>query len=317
LLCSPAGNDLLYDDALIEQGRNFCNKIWNALRLVKGWPVDDSLAQPEANRVSVGWFNSAFNAALQNINALYDDYRLSEALMAVYKLVWDDFCSWFLEMVKPAYQQPIDRVTLEAVVEYFDKLLKVLHPFMPFITEEAWHILAERGEGESLMMCRQPGAESYDPEIIAKFGFAEEVIMAVRNVRKEKNIPQKEAIRLFIRKNNREKPDVTYDPVVEKLCNLSELGYVEEKVEDSLSFVVGTTEFFIPLKGKIDVTEEIKKLEEELAYMNGFLQTVLRKLSNEKFVNNAPEAVVASERKKQSDAEARIRVLEQQINGLK
>ena len=316
LLCSPAGNDLLYDDALIEQGRNFCNKIWNALRLVKGWPVDDDIEQPDVNKVSVEWFESTFNAALQNINALYDDYRLSEALMAAYKLVWDDFCSWFLEMIKPAYQQPIDRPTILAVTALLEKLLKVLHPFMPFITEEIWQLLDERGEGESIMLSRQPIAGAWNQDLITKFSFAEEVIMSIRNVRKEKNIPQKEAIRLFIRKNNNDTPDTTFDNLVSKLCNISELAYVDDKVDGSVSFVSGSTEFFIPLTGKIDVDEELAKLKEELAYTTGFLGKVMQKLGNDSFVKNAPSAVVDSERKKQEDAEARIRVLEEQIRGL-
>jgi valyl-tRNA synthetase len=317
LLCSPAGNDLLYDDALIEQGRNFCNKLWNAMRLVKGWPVDDALIQPEVNKISVQWFDSTFNASLLNINALYDDYRLSEALMTTYKLVWDDFCSWFLEMIKPAYQQPIDRATYTAVTGFFEKLLKVLHPFMPFLTEEIWHILAERGIGESIMLSSQPVPAGYDQALIDKFVFAEAVIMAIRNVRKEKNIPQKEAIRLFIRKNNNEVPDTSFDSLIAKLCNISELEYVFEKVDGCLSFVVGSTEFFIPLAGKIDLVEELKKLEEELAYTTGFLAKVMQKLSNASFVNNAPAAVVDSERKKQEDAAARIKVLEEQIKGIR
>ncbi len=317
LLCSPAGNDLLYDDALIEQGRNFCNKIWNALRLVNGWPVDGSLPQPAVNRISVEWFSSVFNASLKNISNLYDDYRLSEALMAAYKLVWDDFCSWFLEMVKPAYLQPIDRVTIDAVKTFFEEILKVLHPFMPFITEEIWQILGERGGGASIMLCRQPVAAAYDESLISRFSFAEEVIMAIRNVRKEKNIPQKEAISLFIRKNNNETPDTTFDDLVAKLCNISGIAYVEEKVAESMSFVVGATEFFVPLTGKIDVAEEIRKMEEELAYTTGFLAKVMQKLGNDSFVKNAPPAVVESERRKQDDAAARIRVLEEQLRGMK
>jgi valyl-tRNA synthetase len=316
LLCSPAGNDLLYDDALIEQGRNFCNKIWNAMRLVKGWPVDESLPQPAMNSVSVEWFGSVFNASLANIHSLYNDYRLSEALMATYKLVWDDFCSWFLEMVKPAYQQPIDRPTLEAVTGYFDQLLRLLHPFMPFITEEIWQILAEREEGASIMMAAEPRPEAYNQMLIDKFAFAEEVIMAVRNVRKEKNIPQKEAIRLYIRKNNNEPADTTFDEVAARLCNISEAAYVDAKMEGCVSFVVRSTEFFIPLEGRVNMDEERAKLTEELAYTQGFLAKVLEKLSNERFVNNAPAAVVASERKKQEDAEARIRVLEEQLRGM-
>ncbi|MEI7898253.1 MAG: valine--tRNA ligase [bacterium] len=317
LLCSPAGNDLLYDDALIEQGRNFCNKLWNAMRLVKGWPVDESLAQPGVNKISVDWFDSAFNAALLNINALYDDYRLSEALMATYKLVWDDFCSWFLEMVKPAYQQPIDRPTLDAVSGFFEKLLKVLHPFMPFITEEIWQLLEERGAGESIMISDIPVPGAFDQGLLDKFAFAGEVIMAIRNARKEKNIPQKEPILLFIRKNNNELPDIAFDGLVEKLCNISALEYVADKVDGCISFVTGSTEFFIPLTGKIDIAEEIGKLEEELAYTTGFLGKVMQKLNNGSFVNNAPAAVVDSERKKQDDAEARIRVLGEQIRGLR
>ncbi|MCX6279848.1 MAG: valine--tRNA ligase [Bacteroidetes bacterium] len=316
LLCSPAGNDLLYDDALIEQGRNFCNKIWNAMRLIKGWPVDPNLAQSEVNKVSLTWFDTAFNAALSNIYSLYDDYRLSEALMATYKLVWDDFCSWFLEMVKPAYQQPIDNYTYNLVIGYFEKILQVLHPFMPFITEEIWHIIGERKEEESIMLTRQPEPTVFNQKIIEKFSYACDVIMAIRNARKEKNIPQKESIKLFIRKNNNETTDRTYDELIMKLCNISELGYVEKKVDGCLSFVIGSTEFFIPLTEILDVAEELKKLEEELAYTTGFLGKVLQKLSNESFVKNAPANVVDSERKKLNDAEARIRVLGEQISRL-
>ena len=235
--------------------------------------------------------------------------------MAAYKLVWDDFCAWFLEMVKPAYLQPIDRPTFESVKEFFEQILKVLHPFMPFITEEIWQILEERKEGESIMLCLLPVPAAFDPDLITRFGFAEEVIMAIRNVRKEKNIPQKEAISLFIRKNNNETSDTKFDALVGKLCNISEIAYVEEKVPDCICFVTGSTEFFIPLTGKIDVAEEIKKLEDELAYTTGFLGKVMQKLSNASFVNNAPPAVVDSERKKQDDAAARIRVLEEQIKG--
>jgi valyl-tRNA synthetase len=316
LLCSPAGNDLLYDDSLIEQGRNFCNKIWNALRLVKGWPVDETLSQPEVNRVSVDWFTSVFHASLKNINELYDDYRLSEALMATYKLVWDDFCSWYLEMVKPAYQQPIDSITYQATIGFFDQLIRVLHPFMPFITEEIWHVLDKKQPGDSIMTTRQPLPDPFDQSLIDRFAFAEEVIMAIRNVRKEKNIPQRDVIQLFIRKNNQESADTTFDSIVEKLCNLEGIHYVYEKKEGCVSFIVRTTEFFIPLSVQINVEEELAKLNEELAYTKGFLEKVLQKLSNERFVNGAPASVVAVERKKQEDAEARIRVLEAQIAAL-
>lgn len=317
LLCSPAGNDLLYDDALIEQGRNFCNKIWNAMRLVKGWEVNEGLAQPDVNAVSIRWFESVFNKSLAEINALYDGYRLSEALMAAYKLMWDDFCSWFLEMVKPAYQQPIDCTTYNSVVDFFEKLVRVLHPFMPFITEEIWHILRERKAGESIMLTAMPEAGSFDHDLFSAFGFAEEVIMGIRNVRKGKNIPQKELISLFIKQNTDQHVDNLFGDVMVKLCNLSTITHSTEEVSGALSFVVRSTEFYIPLTTEINKEEELKKIEDELKYTRGFLDKVMQKLGNEKFVNSAPEAVVASERKKQADSEARISVLSAQIDSLK
>ncbi|MCK9219384.1 MAG: valine--tRNA ligase [Bacteroidales bacterium] len=317
LLCSPAGNDLLYDDALIEQGRNFSNKLWNALRLVKGWDIDANLSQPEINKVSIHWFETIFNASLKNINSLTEEYRLSEALMAVYKLAWDDFCSWFLEMIKPGYQQPIDPDTFESVITFFEHLIQILHPFMPFITEEIWHLLRERKTGETIQLTAQPEPKDFDLTLIEKFGFAELVIMAIRSVRKEKNIPQREPMRLFIRKNNNEVVDPTFDGLVCKLCNITELEYVTESIAGSIPFVVGSTEFFIPLTGKIDVTEELRKMEEELNYTRGFLKKVDQKLNNASFVNNAPQQVVDIERKKQSDAISRIHVLEEQISKLK
>ncbi len=316
LFCSPAGNDLLYDDALIEQGRNFCNKMWNAMRLVKGWTVSSDIPQPEVNKISIQWFDSTFNVALQNIYSQYSDYRLSEALMSAYRLAWDDFCSWFLEMIKPAYQQPIDSNTYEAVVNFFEKLMQVLHPFMPFLTEEIWHILRERKEQDSIMVSLQPAVGPFDTSLIERFRYAGEVIMAIRNFRKDKNIPQKDPVRLFIRKNNNEVPDTTFDPVVCKLCNISELGYVLEKSPDDQSFIVGSTEFIIPRMGVINVEEELEKLQDELNYTRGFLDMVNLKLSNERFVNNAPAQVVDAERKKQDDATGRILVLEEQIRHL-
>ncbi len=316
LLCSPAGNDLLYDDALIEQGRNFCNKIWNAMRLIKGWDVRQELAQPEVNAISIQWFESVFNKTVTEINTLYDGYRLSEALMAAYKLMWDDFCSWFLEMIKPAYLQPTDPKTYEAVVGFFEKMIRLLHPFMPFITEEIWHIIRERAEGESIMLTGMPVCGSHDSSLIESFAFAAEAIMGIRNVRKEKNIPQKEAIRLFIKKNDDQPTDTSFDEVAVKLCNISELRYVNEKIPDAVAFVVRSTEFFIPLLVSVNKEEELQKLEEELAYTQGFLGKVMQKLSNERFVNSAPMAVVESERKKRDDAQTRIRVLSEQIASL-
>jgi valyl-tRNA synthetase len=317
LLCSPAGNDLLYDETLIEQGRNFSNKIWNALRLVKGWTVDETLVQTENNRVSVEWFDSVMNKTLADLEDAFDKYRLSEILMGIYKLVWDDFCSWFLEMIKPAYQQPVDRPTFEAAIGFFDKLARVLHPFMPFITEEIWQSLRERNEGESIMVAEMPKSAGYRQELIDRFSVEEEVIMAIRTFRKEKNIPFKDPVRLFIKKNNEEKPDTTFDPVVYKLCNLSELSYTEEKVPDSISFTVKSTEFYVPVLHEIDHEAEMVRLSEELAYVKGFLESVLKKLGNEKFVNHAAPHVVEAERKKKSDAEARIAVLEEQIRQLR
>jgi len=317
LLCSPAGNDLLYDENLIEQGRNFCNKIWNAMRLIKGWKVDKNLQQPDESFVSIDWFNAVFNSSMQNINMLYGSYRLSEALMAIYKLVWDDFCSWFLEMIKPAYQQPIDHKTHEMAIEFFEKLIKILHPFIPFITEEVWHHILKRKPGESIMLASMPSPVKYNEKLISKFDFVEQVIMAIRNIRKEKNIPQKVSIRLFVKKNYHETPDTTFDGVGCKLCNISEMGYITEKIGDSINFIVGSTEFYIPYASNIDVTAEINKLEEELAYTRGFLETVDKKLRNVNFVKNAPEKILVNEQKKKTDAESRIHVLEQQIETLK
>ena len=327
LLCSPAGNDLLFDEGLIEQGRNFCNKVWNAFRLVKGWQVDENPGQPQACRVAVAWFESQFAQSLKEIEELFVTYRLSEALMAIYKLFWDDFCAWYLEMVKPAYQQPIDPVTYQASVDFFDKLIRLLHPFLPFITEEIWQLLNDRKEGESIMIssipdpgsrCFTPLAMTMMPErgLLKSFEFAREVVTAIRTVRKEKNLPQKEMIRLMIKKNNDEPVDMTFDEAVMKLCGIDELAYVEEKQPQAFSFVVRTTEFYIPLAGQLNVEEELNKLQEELKYTRGFLASVEKKLSNDRFVNNAPQKVVALEQKKKADAEARIKVLEEKLKEL-
>lgn len=286
------------------------------MRLVKGWQVDDTLDQPGENKISIHWFEAVFNRSLQKITALYDSYRLSEALMAIYKLIWDDFCSWFLEMIKPGYQQPIDKPTYTAVHGFFIRLINVLHPFMPFITEEIWQTMEERKEGETIMLEPMPQPGSYDETLIRKFEFTEEVIIAVRNIRKEKNIPQKEAIHLFVKKNNDEIPDMTFDIVGCKLCNISKMDYVPEKIPDSITFVAGTTEFYIPVTSTINMADEVKKIQEELAYTRGFLDSVRKKLGNENFLRNAPEKVVAAEQKKEADAEARIIVLENQLHNL-
>jgi valyl-tRNA synthetase len=325
LLTSPAGNDLPFDDSLCEQGRNFSNKIWNALRLVKGWEVDETIPQPESCRVSVLWFNARMQEAIGQLNEHYERYKLSDALMAVYKLIWDDFCSWYLEMIKPAFQKPIDKTTLNETISIFEKLMQLLHPFMPFITEEIWHILRERNAHESIMLTAmpQPTFNENDPfgeeipVIIQQFAFAEEVVIAVRNARKEMNLPMKECIELFIRKNNNEMPDTTFDGVVSRLCNISEIAYVENKVEGAISFIIRATEFYIPMSANIDKAAEIARLSEELKYTEGFLQSVIRKLSNERFVANAKPEVVDIERHKQADAEAKMNVIKEQIAHLR
>jgi valyl-tRNA synthetase len=317
LLCSPAGNDLLFDENLIEQGRNFSNKIWNALRLVKGWEVGETVEQPDSSKIAIQWFDAVLTEAIVVLEDQFEKYRLSEALMTVYKLIWDDFCSWYLEMIKPPYQQPIDKVTYETTLRLFEKLVCILHPFMPFITEEAWHYLFDRKDSETIMYARQPLSGELNRELIAKFEFAAEVITQVRTVRKEKNIPFKDAIQLFIKKNYNEKPDTTLDGVVSKLCNISELSYTDEKMQEAISFIIRNTEFYIPITQNIDIEAEIAKLEEELNYTKGFLKSVDAKLSNEKFVTGAPEKVVSAEKKKKSDAEERIHVLEEQIRGFK
>jgi valyl-tRNA synthetase len=317
LLTSPAGNDLPFDEVLCEQGRNFSNKVWNALRLVKGWKIDEKLQQPEYGQVSVRWFEARLSQTIGLLEEQFSQYRISEALMTVYKLIWDDFCSWYLEMIKPAYQQPIDKETHTRTIAFFNDLMKLLHPFMPFITEEVWHHLQERQEKETIMDTRIPVAAKFNRDLVDLFAIEEEVIIAIRKLRADKNIPNKESIELLIRKNNDEEPDHTFDSIIAKLCNVSKIDYVEEKQEGATSFIVKSTEFYVPLAGSVDVEAEIAKLEEELAYTKGFLTSVNKKLSNERFVNNAPAAVVDKEKKKKADAEARIRVIEGQLAGLK
>lgn len=316
LLTSPAGNDLPFDEALCEQGRNFSNKIWNALRLVKGWTIDGSLRQSQANKISVAWFESRLNQAMHELDNLYCKYRISDALMLVYKLIWDDFCSWYLEMIKPEYGQPIDGITYESTIRLFERQMQALHPFMPFITEEIWHLLRERAEGDCIMVSLFPPRKRINHRILDRFTYEREVIIALRSIRKDKNIPPKEPLELYVKKNFGEEPDTSFDPLVRKLCNLSKIAYVTDKQEKSLSFIVRSTEFYVPITQSVDHEEEVARLEEELAYMKGFLETVERKLSNERFVSGAPPAVVDKERKKKADAEARIKVIEEQLKSL-
>ncbi|OFX61734.1 MAG: valine--tRNA ligase, partial [Bacteroidetes bacterium GWA2_30_7] len=316
LFSSPAGNDLPFDESLTEQGRNFGNKIWNAFRLVKGWEINENIAQPESSKVAVEWFDAKLNQAIEQIDSHFAKYRLSEALMEVYKLFWDDFSAWYLECIKPAYQQPIDRKTLDNTNVFFDKLLKLLHPFMPFITEELWQFLKDRKDDESIMIAEMPNAEKYNLNLINNFEKAKELITNIRAIRKEKNIAQKDSIELFI-KSSDSSHNFENNNVILKLCNISKLETVNEKPDTSVSFLVGTTEFFIPIGNNINVEEELAKLYAELEYNKGFLKSVLIKLSNEKFVNNAPAKVLENERKKQSDTESKIKSLEEQISSLK
>lgn len=313
MLAAPAGNDILYDDALCEQGRNFNNKIWNAFRLVKSWNVGD-VPQPESAAMAVDWFDAVLNKALAEVADLFGKFRLSEALMTVYKLFWDEFSSWYLEMVKPAYGAPIDRTTYDATLRYFDVLLRLLHPFMPFITEELWQHLAERKEGESIMYASLPVAGQFDEHLLSDMDVAKEIIAGVRTVRLQKNLPNKETLPLQVVGGKASVPCVS---VVKKMANLSDISESDTKDATSVSFLVGTVEYVVPLGGNIDIDAELKKLESELAYNEGFLQSVLKKLGNEKFVSNAPAKVIEMERKKQSDAEAKIAMLKESISALK
>ena len=313
MLAAPAGNDILYDDALCEQGRNFNNKIWNAFRLVKGWNVDETLPQPQTAAIAVEWFDAQLNRTLEEVKDLFGEYRLSEALMAIYKLFWDEFSSWYLEMVKPAYQQPIDRKTYDATLRYFDALLRMLHPFMPFITEELWQHLYDRKEGESIMTARMPEPQPVDMEIINRFETTKLVVAGIRTIRLQKGIANKEQLTLQIIGAH----DHSNDCILTKMTNLATIETIEEKDPAAASFRVHATEYAIPLSNAIDVEAELKKLEAELKYAQGFLKTVMGKLGNERFVQNAPEAVVAMERKKKADAEEKIKSLEESIAALK
>ncbi len=316
MLAAPAGNDILFDEALCEQGRNFCNKIWNAFRLVQGWQVDDNAAQPETARLAVEWFDAKLRQSAAEIADLYSKYRLSEALMEVYHLFWDEFSSWFLEMVKPAYGSPIDKATYQSVLGAFDHLLHLLHPFMPFITEELWQHLTERKAGESIMVSPQTIAAPAegDDAILANVEIVKNVVAGVRAIRNTKNISPREALDLQVIGTD---PVPAYDCIIVKMANVGGVTATENKGEGVSSFMVGTTEYAVPLGGLIDVEAELAKAEAELKHLEGFLNGVKKKLQNERFVNNAPAAVVELERKKQSDAESKIATLKETIASLK
>lgn len=312
MLSAPAGNDIMFDDKLCENGRNFCNKIWNAFRLIKGWETADT-EQPEEAAKAVEWFSSKLSATIIEVEDLYSKFRLSEALMAVYRLFWDEFSSWYLEMVKPAYGQPIDKNTYEATLGFMDSLLRLLHPFMPFITEELWQHLTERKEGESIMYASTPKSAAVDNDILAAFAIAKEIITGVRGVRAAKNISPKESLNLNLVGGEADIPVA----VIKKLANVDALTFNTEKDSTAASFMVGTLEFNVPLGGMIDVSAEIARLEKECDYLTGFLASVNKKLSNERFVNNAPAAVVDAERKKKADAESKIATIRESLNALK
>lgn len=312
LLTAPAGNDIPFDELLCEQGRNFNNKIWNAFRLVKGWEVVD-IEQPQTAAIAIEWFGSMLAKTVAEMDDLFSKYRLSEALMTIYKLFWDEFSSWYLELVKPAYQQPIDRATYEATLRFFDMLLRLLHPFMPFITEELWQALTEREDGESLMVTLQPQLTDFDEKLLADFEHVKEIIAGVRTVRLQRNIPNKDQLTLNVLGEH--SPE--FDSAIIKMGNLTAIENVPEKQPGDVSFLVGTTEFAIPLSDKIDVEAELEKQEAELVYLRGFLDSVQKKLSNERFVQNAKPEIVDNERKKQADAESKIATLKESIEALK
>ena len=311
MLCTSAGNDIMFDESLCENGRNFGNKIWNAYRLINGWSVDESLAQSENNRLAVEWFRNKLNQALTEIESNFESYRLSESLMVAYKLFWDDFSGRYLEIVKPAYGAPIDKATIEATRSFFEQLMLVLHPFMPFVTEEIWQALAPRKDGESIMVSPMPRAEAFDEGVLARFELMQEAVSAIRNIRKQKNLAQKEALEVKVIAD--ENYPSEFEPVLIKLANATAVEKVAEKDSTAVGFIVKTTQYFVPMGDKIDKEAEIAALTKDLEYYEGFLASVMKKLSNERFVSSAPEKVVANERAKQADAEAKITAIKEQL----
>ncbi len=313
MLGAPAGHDIMYDDSLCEQGRNFCNKIWNSFRLLKGWEVDDNAAQPESSRLAVEWFEAALNRTLLEMTDLMGKFRISEALMAVYRLFWDEYSSWYLEVIKPAYGSPIDGTTYRETLRFFDMLLRLLHPFMPFITEELWQHLAERKEGESIMYAQLPEASEPDGKVIEDFEHLKEVIAGIRTIRKQKQLPQREELELHVKGTHNPR----LDAIIIKMGNISLIKTVAEKLPTASAFIAGAVEYSVPLADKVNVEEEIAKLEKDLDYYTKFLAGVEKKLGNERFVANAPEAVVAMERKKKSDAEEKLATIRASLEALK
>jgi len=313
LISSPAGNDLPFDSSQCEQGRNFTNKVWNAYRLVSAWEVKE-FEQPESSKKAIEWFESKFNKTLHEINDAFDKFRISDALMLTYKLVWDDFCSWYLEMIKPGYEQPIDSKTLSSTKFFFGQLLKIMHPFTPFVSEELWHLLEQRQPGEDIVISNWPKTNNYNQEILKQFEYMEKVVTNIRNVRKQQNIANKIKLELFIKKN--QNIDSNFDSVIRKMANLSTMEYSSEKISQANSFIIDSNEYFIPFGESINVDEEKEKLRLDLTYTLNFLESVRKKLTNEKFISGAPMQVIEIERKKESDALSKIAVLEQKLEDL-
>lgn len=315
LLSASAGNDILFDEEMCQQGKAFGNKIWNAFRLIKGWDIDENIEQPQSAKIAIEWYEAKFQSVLTEIEDHFEKYRISDALMTTYKLIWDDFCSWFLEMIKPRYQQPVDAKTYATAIKFLEDNLKLLHPFMPFITEEIWQLISERNTSEALIISQWPEKKNFDNAIINEFDWASDVIAGIRTIRKEKNISFKETIELKVL--NKAQVTDRFDVLIQKMGNIDSLEYVDDSVNGALSFRVNANEYFVPVAGSVNVEEEIEKLEEELKYLQGFLRSVQGKLSNEKFVSGAPEQVVANERKKESDTLSKIATIEESIANLK
>ena len=314
LLCASAGNDIFYDESQVEQGRNFCGKIWNSYRLVKGWSVDADAKQPEECAIAVEWFKNKLNQTIETVEDHYSKFRISDALMSIYKLFWDDYCSWYLELIKPAYGQPVDKVTYTETLGFFEALLKMIHPVMPFITEELWQDMADRKEGETIMFQHTPVAGDVNAEFVSDFELAEDAVNAIRSIRQQKNISPKDALQVMFKGNF----PADMIPVVTKLANASSAEIVEDfgSTSEGVSQMVRTVEMYVPLTGKVNVEEEIAKLEAELKYQREFLESVRKKLSNEKFTAHAPEKVVAVERKKEADSLSKIESYETQLKAL-
>jgi valyl-tRNA synthetase len=313
LFSSPAGNDLLYDEKLIEQGRNFANKIWNAFRLVKGWTVDENIPVPAENTLAITWFQSKMHDSLAALNDDFVKFRMSGALLTIYKLIWDDFCSWYLEMIKPEFGKPIDKTTNDQTIEFFETLLKALHPFMPFITEELWHELKERNG--CIIVAEWPKQRTSDASILNEGTYAFDIITEIRNCRNAKGISPKESVKLVV-KSGEEILIKSFWPIIKKLSNVSDVSSTETKIDNATSFLIKSSEFFIPIEGKIDIAKEREAILKDLEYHRGFMATVDKKLSNEKFVKSAPPHVIELERKKKADAETKIKSLEESLSRL-